>query len=72
MIQANLSASPLLVLSPDEVDRIAHAVRTPEDIARALWDYAWIGWLRGRRFERARVADEAPRWWRPWAGRGRP
>ena len=61
-----MSASPLLVLSEREIGRIASAVQTPEEIARALWDYAWIGWQRGQRFERARAADRAMRWWSPW------
>ena len=61
-----MTDSPLMVLSADEVDRIAHAVHTPEEIARALWDYAWIGWQRGQRFERARAADRAMRWWSSW------
>jgi len=61
-----MSASPLLVLSEREIGRIARAVQTPEEIAHALWDYAWIGWQRGQRFERARAADRAMRWWSPW------
>jgi len=60
-----MSASPLLVLSEREIGQIAHAVQTPEEIARALWDYAFLCWQRGQRFERARAADAAPRWWPP-------
>ena len=63
---AQLAASPLLVLSEHEIERIAQRVKTPEEIARAVWDYAFICWQRGQRFERARAADEAAR---PWAVR---
>ncbi len=55
--------SPLLVLSEHEISRIVQHVRTPEDIDRALWDYAWITWQRGQRVERARAADASARWW---------
>ena len=58
-----MSASPLLVLSAGEIGRIASAVQTPEEIARALWDYAFLCWQRGQRFEQARAADAAVRWW---------
>ena len=58
-----MTDSPLMVLSADEVDRIAHAVHTPEEIARALWDYAFVCWQRGQRFERARADDAAARCW---------
>ena len=65
-----MTDSPLMVLSADEVDRIAHAVHTPEEIARALWDYAFLCWHRGQRFEQARAADAACRWWTPRWSRG--
>ena len=61
-----MSTAPLLVLSLNETMRIAQRVKTPEEIATALWDYAWIAWQRGQRFEQARAADRAMRWWRPW------
>jgi len=60
-----MSTAPLLVLSLNETMRIAQRVKTPEEIATALWDYAWIAWQRGQRFEQARAADAAPRWWPP-------
>lgn len=60
---AKLAASPLLVVSEHEIARLVQMVRTPEEIDRALWDYAWITWQRGQRFERARAADAATRWW---------
>jgi len=62
-IIGRMSASPLLVLSEGEIDRIAHVVQTPEEIASALWDYAFLCWQRGQRFEQARAADAAVRWW---------
>ena len=62
-IIGRMSASPLLVLSEGEIDRIAHVVQTPEEIASALWDYAFLCWRRGQRFEQARAADAAVRWW---------
>ena len=58
-----MNDAPLMVLSASEVDRIAHSVQTPDEIARALWDYAFVCWRRGQRFERAHAADAAPRWW---------
>ena len=58
-----MSTAPLLVLSLNETMRIAQRVKTPEEIATALWDYAWIAWQRGQRFEQARAADAAVRWW---------
>ena len=66
-----MSASPLLVLSEGEIDRIAQAVQTPDEIACALWDYAFLCWQRGQRFERSLAADRAMRWWTPrwpWGG----
>jgi len=66
-----MSTAPLLVLSLNETMRIAQRVKIPEEIATALWDYAWIAWQRGRQFERALVADRAMRWWSPWWRWGR-
>ena len=60
---AQLAASPLLVLSEHEIERIAQRVKTPEEIATALWDYGFICWQRGQRFEQARAADAAVRLW---------
>ena len=60
---APMAESPLLVLSLNETVRIAQRVHTPEEIATALWDYAFIAWQRGQRFERERAADAAVRWW---------
>jgi hypothetical protein len=65
LVYGKMGASPLLVLSPEEIERLAQLVHTPEEIAQALWDYAWIAWQRGQRFERARAADAATRWWHP-------
>jgi len=59
-----MRASPLLVLSEREIGQIASSVQTPEELARALWDYAFLCWQRGQRFERARAADAAARPWR--------
>ena len=61
-----MTDAPLMVLSAGGVDRIAQAVQTPEELARALWDYAFVCWQRGQRFERALAADRAMRWWSPW------
>ena len=60
---ARMGASPLLVLSDGEVKQIAQMVQTPEEIATALWDYAWISWQRGQRFERSCAGDRETRWW---------
>ena len=60
---AQLVASPLLVLSEHEIERIAQRVKTPEEIARAVWDYAFICWQRGQRIERRDAAQAAVRWW---------
>ena len=65
-----MNDSPLMVLSVGEVDRIAHSIQTPEEIARALWDYAFLCWQRGQRFEQARAADASARWWSQWGPRG--
>ena len=66
LVYGKMGPSPLLVLSEGEVAKIAQQVHTPEEIAAALWDYAWIAWQRGQRFERSLAADRAMRWWRPW------
>ncbi len=58
-----MAASPLLLPSENEIERIAQQVHTPEEIARALFDFAFICWQRGQRFERARAADTSARWW---------
>ena len=58
-----MSESPLLVLSETETKRIAQMVQTPEEIENALWDYAWVAWQRGQRFERSCAGDRETRWW---------
>ena len=62
-IIGRMSAFPLVVLSAAEVESLAQAVHTPEEIASALWDYAFVCWQRGQRFERARADDAAARCW---------
>ncbi len=55
--------SPLLVLSEQEIDLIAQRVNTQDEIATALWDYAFLCWQRGQRIERRCAAQAAVRWW---------
>lgn len=55
--------SPLLVLSDREIERLAQHIQTPDDLARALWEYGAIVWHRGRRLERDTAAQAAMRPW---------
>ena len=60
---AQMTDAETAVVSRHEAEQIAQGVHTPEEMVEALWRYASIGWLRGQRFERARIADASVQTW---------